>query len=111
MGNYLFMYLAIFLIVAAIILLAKYAVKAGRRNRVAKISLGMSENEMLKIMGRRYNKSLLKNDRVKYEWRYSNGGSTGSSYRGNSVRKYHGVSKVDIYCKNGCVEEVRPHNI
>lgn len=71
----------------------------------------MSESEMLKIMGRRCNKSLLKNNRVKYEWRYSNGGSIGRSYKGISVRKYNGVSKVDIYCKNGYVEEVRPHNI
>lgn len=74
--------------------------------RYEKIGLGMSEAEVLKIMGNKYNKSLLKNNRTKYEWRYSNGMS--SSYKG--ARFYSGVSKVDIYFKDGIVEEVKPFN-
>ena len=71
-----------------------------------KVTLGMTEAEMLKIMGKKYNKSSLKNNRTKYEWRYNNGVS--SSYHG--IRYYSGVSKVDIYLKDGIVEEIRPYN-
>ena len=99
MSIFILWYFALLLLLGTVIIISKYVVRAGRRNRVNKISLGMSESEMFKIMGRRYNKSLLKNNRVKYEWRYSNGG------------RYSNVIKVDIYCKNGCVEEVRSHNI
>ncbi len=98
MSNFIFLYFAFLLFIVASIVFA-YVIKIERRKRVDKISLGMSESKMLKIMGRRYNKSLLKNNRVKYEWRYSNGG------------RYSNVIKVDIYCKNGCVEEVRSHNL
>lgn len=70
------------------------------------VKLGMSEGEMLSIMGEHYNKSLLKNDRIKYEWRI---GSTSHSVCG--VRFYSGVRKVSIYVKNGVVEEVRPYNV
>ena len=82
-----------------------------QQNKVSLITLGMPEDEMLAIMGNRYNKSLLKNNRVKYEWRYSNGGSYGSSFKGFSTRFYSGVRKVDIYCKNGFVKEVKPYNL
>ena len=70
------------------------------------IELGMSENEMLSIMGGYYNKSLLKNGRIKYEWRIGS-----SSYSHGNVRFYSGVHKVSIYVKNGVVEEVRPYNV
>ncbi|SCY17778.1 hypothetical protein SAMN02910451_01638 [Butyrivibrio hungatei] len=91
-------YFAFLFILGACIVIA-YVIKLERRKCVDKIHVGMSESKMFKIMGRRYNKSLLKNGRVKYEWRYSNGG------------RYRNVIKVDIYCKNGCVEEVRSHNL
>ena len=78
--------------------------------RYRKVKIGMSKTEMLSIMGRGYSKSLLKNKRVKYEWRI-NAISYGSSYRGVSHRSYSGVKKVSIYTQNGYVEEVRAHNI
>lgn len=70
----------------------------------------MSEDEMLSIMGGGYNKSLLKNNRVKYEWRIN---ATSSSYssKGFSTRVYNGVKKVDIMVKDGLVEEVKPYNV
>lgn len=74
------------------------------------IEIGMSEYEMLDIMGNGYNRSLLKNNRAKYEWRI-NASSYGSSYNGVSVRNYSGVKKVVIYTKDGYVEEVKPYNI
>lgn len=74
------------------------------------IKIGMSEEEMLDIMGKGYNKSLLKNNRIKYEWRI-NATSYSSSFKGISVRSYSGVKKVTIYTKNGFVEEVKPHNV
>lgn len=33
------------------------------------VEIGMPEEEMLDIMGEGYNRSFLKNNRVKYEWR------------------------------------------
>ena len=68
------------------------------------------EEEMLDIMGEGYNRSFLKNNRVKYEWRI-NATSVGSSYKGTSFRSYSGVKKVTIYTKNGFVEEVKPYNV
>lgn len=74
------------------------------------VEIGMSEDEMLSIMGKGYNRSLLKNNRVKYEWRI-NASSYGTSYKGVSSRTYTGVKKVTIYTKNGYVEEVKPYNV
>ena len=74
------------------------------------VKIGMSESKMLSIMGEGYNRSLLKNNRIKYEWRI-NASSYGSSYKGFSTRSYSGVKKVTIYVKNGQVEEVKPYNV
>jgi len=74
------------------------------------INIGMPEGNMLDIMGDGYNRSLLKNNRIKYEWRI-NASSHGSSYKGISTRTYSGVRKVTIYTNNGFVEEVKPHNV
>lgn len=74
------------------------------------VEIGMSEDEMLSIMGKGYNRSLLKNNRVKYEWRI-NASSYGTSYKGFSTRTYTGVKKVTIYTKNGYVDEVKPYNV
>ena len=74
------------------------------------VEIGMPEYRMLSIMGDGYNRSLLKNNRVKYEWRI-NASSYGSSYKGFSTRSYSGVKKVTIYVKNGLVEEVKPYNV
>lgn len=74
------------------------------------INIGMSEQTMLSIMGSGYNRSLLKNGRVKYEWRI-NASSYGTSYKGISARTYTGVKKVTIYTKAGYVEEVKPYNV
>ena len=74
------------------------------------VEIGMSENNMLDIMGDGYNRSLLKNNRIKYEWRI-NAKSYGTSYKGVSARTYYGVKKVTIYTKDGFVEEVKPYNV
>lgn len=81
-------------------------------DKVESIELGMSEDEMLDTMGGRYNKSLMWNGRVKYSWRFSNGRSYANkrSYRPNE-RVYSGIRKVDIYCSNGFVDEIRPYNL
>ena len=80
--------------------------KRSQMRKYTKITIGMSEAEMLKIMGEGYDMSSLRNNRIKYEWRI---GSTRSSYQGTST--YSGVSKVDIYTRNGIVEEIRPYNV
>lgn len=74
------------------------------------VELGMSEDDMLDIMGDDYYRSLLKNNRVKYEGRIE-ATSHGSSYKGISSRVYSGVKKVTIYVKDGVVEEVKPYNV
>lgn len=74
------------------------------------IEIGMPEYEMLEIMGGAYNRSLLKNNRIKYEWRI-NAISVGSYYKGTSIHSYSGVKKVTIYTKDGYVEEVKTYNI
>ncbi len=84
--------------------------KLEQLQRYWKIETGMTEYEMLSIMGSGYNRSFLKNNRIKYEWRL-NAESHSSSYNGFSVRIYSGVKKVEIYVKDGLVEEVKPYNI
>lgn len=74
------------------------------------VEIGMTEDEMLDIMGDGFNRSLLKNNRKKYEWRI-NARSYGTSYKGVSTRTYSGVKKVTIYTKDGFVEEVKPYNV
>ena len=74
------------------------------------VEMGMTEEEMREIMGDGYNRSLLKNNRVKYEWRI-NATSQSTSYKGISYREYSGVKKVTIYLKDGFVEEVKPYNV
>lgn len=82
------------------------AAKRLQLKKYSRIELGMLEEEMLNIMGGGYNKSLLKNGSVKYEWRLN-----GTSSSAGGVRSYSGVKKVDIYCKEGEVIEVRPYNV
>lgn len=74
------------------------------------IEIGMSEKEMLSIMRSGYSRSLLKNNRIKYEWRI-NAKSYNSSFKGASVRNYTGVKKVTIYTRNGYVEEIKSYNV
>lgn len=104
-GAAMLFYMLCMVLIVVLIFMGRSRFKKKMR-QYEKVSLGMSEAEMLEIMGKKYNKSLLKNNRTKYEWRYSNGMS--SSYKG--TRFYSGVSKVDIYLKDGIVEEVRPFN-
>lgn len=93
-------------IIVWIVDIAKHA----QLKRYRKIHIGMSEVDMLAIMGGGYNMSSLKGDKRKYEWRI-NARSSGTSYKGYSTRSYTGVKKVDIYTKNGFVEEIRPYNV
>ena len=102
--------LFIFSVVIVIWGIAKSVAQREQLRRYEDIQLGMSESEMLSIMGGGYNKSLLKNNRIKYEWRI-NATSSGYSYKGMSSRSYSGVKKVTIYTKNGVVEEVKPFNV
>ncbi len=85
-----------------IIVIIRDIERIAQLKKYKKIRVLMSEYDMLQIMGKGYKKSSLKNNRCKYEWRINASGS-GSSYRG--------VKKVDIYVKNGLVEEIRPYNI
>ena len=63
------------------------------------IEIGMMEKEMLDIMGDGFDRSLLKNNCIKYEWRI------------NVNSRHSRVKKVAIYTKDGFVEEVKPYNV
>ncbi len=97
-------------VVAAVIGVINEKKKLMQLQRYWDVDIGMSEYEMLSIMGDGYNRSLLKNNRIKYEWRI-NAKSYGSSYKGFSTRTYSGVKKVTIYIKDGYVEEIKPFNV
>lgn len=99
--------LYIIIIIAALIIKRK---KLKQLQRYWYIEIGMAEDDMLRIMGNGYNRSLLKNNRVKYEWRIKST-STGYYSNGVSTRTYSGVKKVEIFTKDGYVEEVRPFNV
>ena len=90
--------------------LEKQKRKLEQLQRYIAIEIGMSETEMLSIMGNGYNRSLLTNNRKKYEWRIE-AQSFGTSHKGNSIRAYSGVKKVSIYTRNGYVDEVKPYNV
>ena len=106
-----FIIIAVLFIIATVVLAGIVgAKKRAKLRRYKNIQIGMPEDEMLSIMGKGYSRSLLKNNRTKYEWRIK-ASSTGYSSGGVSTRTYTGVRKVDIYCKDGYVEEVKPYNI
>ena len=102
--------LCIFLMIFVIVGLVVHIKKHNQLDRYWDVEIGMSEEEMLNIMGEGYNRSLLKNNRIKYEWRI-NASSFSSYNKGFSSRTYTGVKKVTIYTKNGIVEEVKPYNV
>ena len=110
MNNASMMIIIAVVFIAAIIGLIVGISQREQLRRYDKVTLGMSESEMLKIMGKGYNRSLLKNNRVKYEWRI-NATSRSTRYKGMSITSHSGVHKVDIYVKDGVVEEVRPYNV
>ena len=76
--------------------------KVKKLRRYQDINIGMSENQMLNIMGKGYTRNILKNNRIKYEWRIN-----ASTYKGVRTN----VRKVSIYTKNGKVCDVTTHNI
>lgn len=86
-------------LVLSFLFICKTLRKYHRLKKYADVTVGMKKEEMLTIMGNGYSKSLLRNNREKYEWRILFGSG---SYR---------VIKVDIYVKDGYVEEVRPFNL
>ncbi len=49
--------------------------KLNQLKRYADIKIGMHEQEMIRIMGSGFNKNVLKNNRVKYEWRINSSNS------------------------------------
>ena len=112
MDDYILIMIVAFVFVGVVFIFA-YGMQQQKLEQLQRywdVEIGMPEELMLEIMGDGYNRSLLKNNRVKYEWRI-NASSVGSSYKGISTRSYSGVKKVTIYTKNGIVEEVKPYNV
>lgn len=87
------MILPIILIIALVWLALRVSrQKTKQLQRYWDIKIGMPEQEMLNIMGSGYSRSLLKNNRIKYEWRI-NATSYGTYSNGVSTRSYSGVKK------------------
>ncbi len=84
--------------------------KVKQLQRYRQINLGMSERQMLNIMGDGYNKSLLKDGVTQYIWHLA-GQSSGYVYNGFVSVQNDSGQKVIITCKNGMVEEVIPINV
>ena len=105
-----FIVLFVFCVLLFILAMIPFIIRLNQMKRYRKITIGMTENEMLNIMGGRPIKSSLKNNRFKYEWRI-NASSTTSGSKGVYTTTYSGVKKVDIYTKDGYVEEIKPYNI
>ena len=99
--------------------------KPALRNYV-KIQPGMSEADVIGIMGERYNKGFFEDGRIELEWRVnavssektlggavgtSNGSIGGGLYAGESIKEDLGVSKVTVVFREDKVVEVRPHNV
>jgi len=92
----------VFYTVIVLIVRLPIAKKRKQLKRYEDVFIGMPEDVMLEIMGKKYNKSSLKNNTFKYEWRMNN---TRYGYNGRLVRK------VDIYVSDGKVTEIRPFNV
>lgn len=112
----------ILLVVLAVCIIALFLMpdKLKRMKKYTDVYIGMSESNMLEIIGGGYAKSSLKNNVTKYEWRINGSSHTTSrpanrpvNYGGVHIAdtQYSGVKKLDIYVKDGLVEEIRPYNI
>lgn len=108
---------ALYVIIGLIIVVAIYFIyvywkRQAALQRYVDLKIGMSESRMLLIMGNdlEYNVSQLKDNRKKYEWRI-NARSTTYYSHGIASTDYTGVKKLDVYLKDGCIEEIRPYNI
>ena len=97
----------VFLFLLAFIISAPKRKRFKRLRRYLDIQIGMPEQDMLDIMGDGYSRSLLKDNRIKYDWRVTF--SNYDSSKGTSFILLH--SGVSIYTKDGYVEEVKPYNI
>ena len=67
-----------------------------------KVEIGMTEDEMLNIMGYNFTKTQLAHQ-IKYEW-YKE-----TEYSTDLISSSSTIRKVSIYIKNGFVKEVRPY--
>lgn len=108
----------ILLVVLAVCIIALFLMpdKLKRMKKYTDVYIGMSESDMLEIIGGGYAKSSLKNGVTKYEWRINGSSHTTSrpaNYGGVHYADtyYSGVKKLDIYVKDVIVEEIRPYNI
>ena len=96
----------VFLFLLAFIISAPKRKRFKRLRRYLDIQIGMSEQDMLDIMGDGYSRSLLKDNRIKYDWRVTFSNYNSSTGVGSLLN-----SGVRVYTKDGYVEEVKPYNI
>ena len=96
----------VFLFLLAFIISAPKRKRFKRLRRYLDIQIGMSEQDMLDIMGDGYSRSLLKDNRIKYDWRVTFSNYNSSTGVGSLLN-----SGVSVYTKDGYVEEVKPYNI
>ena len=90
--------------------ISRFRRRVSQLRNYVNISLGMPEQQMLSIMGPGYNRSLLRDGTVRYEWHIS-GVSSGFINDGFVTMAHDEGSKVDILCDRGVVIEVIPFNV
>jgi hypothetical protein len=74
-----------------------------QKKRTERIKLGMSEEEMLSIMGKGFSKCSYADGTVVYEYLFSNA----TSRRSGSFRIFYSARRTLIFCYDGKVEAVK----
>ena len=90
-----------------LLILTLFVVKHRNKKRANSLQIGMSESDLLKLLGGYTSKSVLKDGTVKYVKKWANASS--SSYKG--IRVYQGVQKTTVWVKDGVVTHYDNNNI
>lgn len=81
-------------------------IRKARLYRYEEIEIGMSEDEVIDLMGFHYSQSLLSRGRTKYEWKVN-----GSMFLNNGIFHFIPTKSVEVYVKGGEVYKVLSHNM
>lgn len=94
------------LIVMAFGLVIEHLLKKARLYRYEEIELGMSEDEVIDLMGFNYSENLLGRGKTKYEWRLN-----GFGFIRYGIFHWIPTKSVEVYVKNGKVYKVLANNM
>lgn len=84
----------------------EYMLKKARLYKYEEIELGMSEDEVIDLMGFNYSENLLGRGKTKYEWRLN-----GFGFIRYGFFHWMPTKSVEVYVKNGKVYKVLANNM